>query len=110
MLVTVSSVIAQLIEGYSNINSKIQLLLYTFIAIGFGGYGANINHFGMDQLHDASTTKITSFIVWYVWTTLSGGIVLNIISTCLSMQYIAIRSLLLSANLTLALSLSFCCN
>ena len=110
VLVTVSSVIAQLIEGYSSINSKIQLLLYAFIAIGFGGYGANIIQFGMDQLHDASTTEITSFIVWYVWTAMSGGIVLDIITACLSVQYMAIRPLLLCANLTLALSLSFCCN
>ena len=38
VLATVSSVIAQLIEGYSSINSKVQWSLYTFIAIGFGGY------------------------------------------------------------------------
>ena len=110
VLATVSSVIAQLIEGYSSINSKVQLSLYAFIAIGFGGYGANIIQFGLDQLHDASTTEIKSFIIWYVWTALNNGITVDFISACLSMQHMAIRQLLLCANLTLALSLLFCCN
>ena len=110
VLATVSSVVAELIAGYSSINSKVQLLLYAFIAIGFGGYGANIIQFGMDQLHDASTTEITSFVVWYVWTVLSGGIALDVISACLSMKYMAIRPLLLCVNLTLALSSLLCCN
>ena len=108
VFVTVSSVIVQLIEGYSSVISKIQLLLHAFLAVGFGGYGANIIQFGMDQLHDASTTEITSFIVWYVWTILSSGVLLDVISACLSVQYMAIRPLLLCANLTLALTLSLC--
>ena len=108
VLATVSSVIAQVIQGHSKVISKIQLLLHAFLAVGFGGYGANIIQFGMDQLHDASTTEITSFIVWYVWTILSSGVLLDVISACLSVQYMAIRPLLLCANLTLALTLSLC--
>ena len=107
VLVTLSSVIAQLIESYSSVNSKVQVLLYAFIAVGFGGYVANIIQFGMDQLHDASTTEITSFIIWYVWTALSNGITVDLISACLNIQYMAIRQLLLCLNLTLALSLLF---
>ena len=110
VLATVSSVVAQLIAGYSSVNSKVQLLLYAFMAIGFGGYEANITQFGMDQLHDASTIEITSFIIWYVWTVLGGGIALDVILTCLSMKYNAIRPLLLCANLTLALSSLVCYN
>ena len=110
VLATVSSVIAQLVDGYSSTNKKVQLLLNVFMAIGLGGYQANILQFGMDQLHDASTTEIMAFIIWYVWTLISSGIMLDFISACLSEQYIAISSLLLCVNLTLALSSLFCCN
>ena len=78
MLATVSSVVAQVIDGYFGIDTKIQaLLLVLIMAIGLGGYQANIIQFGMDQLHDASTTEIKSFIIWYVWTLLSTGIIIN---------------------------------
>ena len=105
-VLTVSSVLLQLVDrdSYSSINTKVQYLLYAFMGIGFGGYQANVIQFGLDQLHDASTIEITSFIIWYVWTILSGGFILDLISACLNVHYIAIKSLLLCVNLTLALT------
>ena len=102
VLATLSSVIAQVIDGYFDIDTKIQALLLVFMAIGLGGYQANIIQFGMDQLHDASTTEITAFIIWYVWTLLSSGIIIDFISACLSQKYVLIRLLLVSTTLTLA--------
>ena len=110
VLATVSSVIAHLFDGYSNVNTKLQLLLYVFMAVGLGGYHANSLQFGMDQLHDALTTEIKSFIIWYVWTTMSAGIIVDFTSACLSEYYIAVRSLLLCTNVTLALVSLLCCN
>ncbi len=40
-------------------------MLLILICIAFGGYQANIVLFGIDQLQDASTDEITSFISWY---------------------------------------------
>ena len=109
ILATMSSVMHQF-NLVDNINTKVVLILRIFMAIGFGAYQTNILQFGMDQLHDASTTEIKSFIMWYVWTTLSAGIIIDFISACLREQYMAIRLLIVSANLSLALILLFCCN
>ena len=110
VLATVSSVIAQLVDVYSHIDARVNVALFVFMAIGLGGYQANIIQFGIDQLHDASTTEIKSFIIWYVWTILSAGIIIDFFSACLNQKYIITRLLLVSTNLTLALVLLFCCN
>ena len=110
VLATVSSVTAQLVGEYSSIDSNVQLVLVVFMAIGRGAFQANIIQFGMDQLHDALTTEITSFIIWYAWTTLSAGIVVDFFSACLSQQHMMVRLLYVGASLSLALILLFCCN
>ena len=85
-LAVISSVIAQLVlaHEFNNIDKTVRLVLIVFMAIGFGGYQANIIQFGMDQLYDALSTEIQSFIVWYVCTVLSAGIIVDVISACLS--------------------------
>ena len=95
---------------FNNIDKTVQLVLIVFMAISFGGYQANIIQFGMDQLYDALSTEIQSFIVWYVCTVLSAGIIVDVTSACLSQQYLMIRLLFVSANLSLALILLHCCN
>ena len=66
ILSTFSLVMAQMVEKYSQINKIIVQVLLFPLACGFGGYQANVILFGIDQLHDASTEEITSFISWYV--------------------------------------------
>ena len=68
MLATMSSVVAQLIDNYKYISSYVYGTLIITAAIGIGGFQANLILFGIDQLHDASTNEITSFLTWYVWT------------------------------------------
>ena len=109
----ISSVTAQLLVAreFNIIDKNFQLVLIIFMAIGFGGYQANIIQFGMDQLYDALSTEIQSSIVWYVWTVLlSAGIIVDVISACLSQKYWMIKPLFVSANLSLALILLHCCN
>lgn len=53
MLATTSSVVAQLVDSYYNINEKVKLALLIVQAIGLGGYQANSIQFGIDQLHDS---------------------------------------------------------
>ena len=62
MLATVSSVVSQLVNDDNKVFQKISVAMFFIVAIGFGGYQANIIQFGLDQLQDASTTENTAFI------------------------------------------------
>ena len=76
MLSTTSSIIVQMVDGYDTMNKRwvIERTLQAVVAIGYGGYQANIIQFGIDQLHDASTSDIQTFISWFVWSYFSGRI------------------------------------
>ena len=105
MLATVSSVLTQTVDSYtSKARDYVNGVLWTIIAIGFGGFQANIIQFGIDQLHDASTSEIISFIFWYVWTYQSGGFVVDWILECLPNQYWMVGSLVLCIYPSVALS------
>ena len=105
MLATVSSVLVRMVDSYtSNIHSYVNGVLWTIMAIGFGGFQANIIQFGIDQLHDASTDEITSFILWFVWTYYSSGFVINFILGCLPKQYWIVWQLMMCIYLSIALS------
>ena len=88
MLSTVSSVLADTVDSYTNkIHRYVNGVLMTVGALGAGGFQANVIQFGMDQLHDASTSEITSFIIWYAWTYSSSSFIVYIIIVCLTKQY-----------------------
>ena len=74
--ITASVAVGQLNEIYYHHDRIIvQNVLFCLISIGFGAFQSNIIQFGLDQLHDASTTEITSFIVWYVNSLISTGFI-----------------------------------
>ena len=75
MIAAVSSIIAQLDDRYYQITKMVLPVMFGFVGVGLGGFQANLIQFGLDQLHDASTTEITSFIIWYVCTFFSAGVV-----------------------------------
>ena len=77
--------------------------------IGLGGFQANIIQFGLDQLHDASTTEITSFTIWYTGTITSAGIV-NFIMSCLNDYYKLFAYFFVCLGLTVAVLIITCCN
>ena len=107
-LATVSSIAAELVTTYHSAHRIVLNVFLSLVCVGFGGYQANIIQFGIDQLHDASTTEIKSFITWYVWTYLSGGVVIETVFTCTSKEYKILGMLMISACLTIVLCLSFC--
>ena len=109
MLNTINSVVAELVSGYETLTKRwiIERALQAIAAIGYGGYQANIIQFGIDQLHDASTEEIQAFISWYVWTYFSGGIVIEIATSCLQKDYHIIWQIAITASLAIVLSLSF---
>ena len=91
VLVIASSILSQIsaIEHYyhDSANKYITMLLLIVMCINFGGYQANAVLFGIDQLQDASTDEISSFITWYVSTYFSSGLVIKFIYICLGEAY-----------------------
>ena len=102
---TMSLVLARTVDSYtSNVHSYVNGVLWVIIAVGYGGFQANVIQFGMDQLHDASTDEIASFILWHVWTYFSSGFVIYIILGCLPKQYWIVWQLVMCIYLSIALS------
>ena len=115
VLVVASSVLSQLpvVEHYyhNSIYKYINVLLLIVISIGFGGYQANVVLFGIDQLQDASTDEITSFISWYMCTYFSSGLVVKFIYTCLGEAYNdLLQELLICICLTIMVVLTLLCD
>ncbi len=105
MLATASSIVAQFVESYQNINKEIRLVLNIMVCIGCGGYQANAVLFGLDQLQDASTDEITAFIIWYVWTAICGSLAYLFVNEYLSKEYQLIVPLLECVCLSIVVSL-----
>ena len=106
ILATTSFVVAQLVDGYSNASKIVTLVLLILTSVGFGGCQANVIQFGIDQLHDASTTEITSFISWYTWTCVSGGVAIDYAYKCAPKEYHVLGQFLVCLCLTIMLTLS----
>ena len=86
--------------------SGVDLLFFTILSLGLSLFQANIIQFGIDQLIDASSADITSFINWYVWTLCGSEIVVVVTQKCSnnSSSYLGLLStLLLPTFLSLSL-------
>ena len=83
---TASTVLVQVVEGsiITNVGYYINSILMIIMAIGFGGYQANVVQLAIDQLHDASTAEIKSFITWYVWAAIGGGMLEHLAIPCIT--------------------------
>ena len=82
LLLTLTLVIAELTDFSI---PKIAFLLP--LGIGGGGFQANIIQFGIDQLIDASTKELKSFIAWYSWTITASQLVIYYIQTCVNYKF-----------------------
>ena len=58
------------------------LVIFIIMGIGLGWFQANILQFGIDQLIDASSADITSYINWYVWTFFASEVVIQVTQKC----------------------------
>jgi hypothetical protein len=70
------------IKVSSDVSVGIFALLYVFLCIGLGGFQANVIQLGIDQLTEASSTEITSFITGYVFTLFTSGVAFQFINIC----------------------------
>ena len=111
VIATTSSVVAHLYESYDGFHSYLVAVALLAMAVGLGGFQAIIIQFGLDQLHDASTSEIKSFIVWFVWSAYCQGIPMDFGFACLNNRASRIYKLLfVCVNLSLAMILDYSCN
>ena len=110
VLATMSSISAYFSQSYLGINKIVLNVTLLITAVGLGGFLVSIIQFGLDQLHDASTTEIKSFIIWYVWTINCAGILMKFIFACTREKYSIFQLLFVCANLSLAMAFLFTCN
>ena len=105
ILVTVNNVLERAVQRYtSHIYSYLNEVLEIIIAVGLGGFQANVIQFGIDQLYDASSNEITSFILWYAWSYCSSGFVVYFMFGCTPKQYRVVGCLVMCIYLSIALS------
>ena len=109
--VTVSGVVGQLDENYYHHDRHlVQPILFCLISVGLGAFQSNIIQFGLDQLHDASTIEITSFIAWHANSLISSGFIVEFNYFYLNTKNRLYIWLLLCVCFTLALILITCYN
>ena len=87
--------------------SSILTFFTTFGVAGSAGIIVNSLQFGIDQLTDASSSEITSYISWYAWNTMLASTTGAIITECLT-RYISMSYFVLPHSCTLSI-LSDCC-
>ena len=85
----------------NSLHTTVNIALLILTTLGLAGFLSNIIQFGMDQLRDAPTTEITSFIVWYL-RTWSVGTFCVVIQSCFCGL---VASLFIPACVSLALCL-----
>ena len=98
------------IEKIVTFTNYYQLVFLFSLGIGYGMFQANIIQFGIDQLTDASSNEIVSFINWYVWSFVSSAIAINFTFKCSNPQYKFIVPLMLCVSLSVVASSLFLCN
>ena len=91
-------------------NAATTTILAVFTTIGVtGSAGIIVNslQFGMDQLTDASSSEVTSYISWYTWNFMLASITVVIVTNCLT-RYTSVSYFVLPLSCTLSI-LSDCC-
>ena len=108
LLLTASLIILQSLDLY-NLSKVLHLFLLP-LALGYGGFQANVIQFGVDQLCDASSMEIKTFVTWYSWTIISSVATVSTACLYISKKYKLLVHLLVCLKLTLAVSLGILFN
>ena len=83
---TAFAVLMQAVEGsvLAKVGYYVNSVLMMIMTVGFGGYQANVIQLAIDQLHDSSTAEIKSFITWYAWAAIGGGMLEHLAIPCIA--------------------------
>ena len=76
-----------LVTLLGHLRAKLRVVLYIPICLGLGGILSNILQFVTDQLVDASSGEITSFLRWFAWLWFLSGVLAGMSQSCLCYQY-----------------------
>ena len=108
LLLTIVYVVFSLVEfNHSGlIRDTLTILVVVLLVFGIGGFQGIVIQFGVDQLSDASTTEIKSFVAWYTWTLVGCNIISSFINniTCIDSKYNLMGPLVIAMCLTLVVS------
>ena len=98
------------LQYYAVKNAATSSMLTVFTTIGVAGSAGiivNSLQFGIDQLTEASSSEITSYISWYAWNSMLAATTGVIFKSCLN-RYISLTYFVLPLSCTLSI-LSDCC-
>ena len=102
---------SSVIKVSNGVNVAVFALLYIFLCIGLGGFQANIIQLGIDQLTEATSTEIISFITGYVFMLFTSGvafhIIVNVCNTGVTQGHSLFKMLYVATCVTLAVCLDF---
>ena len=102
-----SSILYSLKLIHGKLFNPMRIISSALAAFGLGGMFTNAIPFGFDQLIDASSSEITSFIRWFCWVWYLGGVVIHTSMDCICHQYELASHLLLPVCLSFALCIDF---
>ena len=106
LLLTTGQLVLQSVSVSNMVYFKYLTIFAIPLIIGFIAFQANIIQFGVDQLYDASSSEIKTFVMWYTWGILNSRLIVDTISMYASDKFKILASLLLCLNLTVAVSLN----
>ena len=78
--------------------------------LALGGYQANIIQFGIDQLVDASSSDISSYISWYIWIYVCTDTLVAFTQLCTCKAFSSVSSLILPFFLAVSWCADIFCN
>ena len=111
LLLTTGQLVLQSVSELNAVYFYKYLIIFAIpLTIGFVAFQANIIQFGVDQLYDASSSEIKTFVMWYTWGFLSSGLIADTISMYASDKFKILALLLMCLNLTVAVSLNLIFN
>ena len=107
LLLTTGQLVLQSVSVSNTVYFYKYLTIFAIpLTIGFVSFQANIIQFGVDQLYDASSSEIKTFVMWYTWGIVSSKSIADTISMYASDKFKILASLLMCLNLTVAVSLN----
>ena len=107
ILFCVASVLLRHFEPSYTYKSLVKAVIYVPLSLGAGAVLANILQLGVDQLVDASSSEITSFLRWYLWLWFVSIISRDLSQKCLCQRYEVLGFLLLPAVNTVAIAVDY---
>ena len=60
----------------------LRVIIGSVLAIGLSGVAANTLQLGVDQLTDASSSDLSSYISWYIWNYSLTNLIIPVLQSC----------------------------